>query len=1199
MMSIAMDEQSAAELGLPIRSSLKAVCSGDLEPLFWRPQQLGKSSGWWGHVPFAFWLVANARPRVIVELGTENGISYSAFCEAVVQARCETRCYAIDLWQGDEHAGFYGENVYLDLAAFHQHRYGRFSELIRSTFDDALKYFEDGKVDLLHIDGLHTYEAVKHDFEAWQPKLSSRAIVLFHDTNVREREFGVWRFWSELIQKYPSFEFLHGNGLGVLAVGSEIEASVKSLFHILGESEAATVRDRFALLGERWEAEWRVQEDLKRAAAAKEADAKRARLQSELDRVLTQVTRLQTETLKAKTQTAQFQANLGRLRAEMLEARTKAAQAQAKADRFGTEAAHAHRQLSFLKKALVEAQSAATTAEAKYNELQSEFQALRHQLDAVIGSMTWRITAPLRAVTARLPAPLRLGMQRTVKLVWWLVTPWAIRRRLKSLRERRAASAELSLLRASNLFDAEWYIRTYPDIAAAGIDPAAHYLSSGAAEGRDPGPHFFTQGYVQRYPDVAASGANPLLHHLEHGINEGRDISPMTELPQPPTELELIATSQFFDREWYLKNYPDVAEAGVDPATHYLLSGAGEERDPGPRFCTHAYIQRYPDVGESGMNPLLHYLRHGANEGRDISPLEERKAVSDVESIAASEFFDRDWYLCNYPDVAAAGIDPAAHYLSTGAAEGRDPGPRFCTEAYKRRYPEAVAMGLNPLLHYLQQGMSEGRDISPMEQPKLLSDVELIAVSEFFDRDWYLKRYPDVAAAEVNPAAHYLASGAAEGRDPGPRFSTRTYLRRNRDVAAAGVNPLLHYLQLGMNEGRKIAPVVPATASEMLRVRFQSLQELPLFSVRNVPKRISMITDSINSGSLYGGVSTAIIFSALLSRHIGASLRIITCNEPPDGENVSKVFEIHNIDWKDNVQFAWARDGEQIDVGDEDLFVTTSWWSTWRARCSVPAEKIFYLLQEDERMFYAMGDDRLRCREMLADRNIRFVVNSRLLFDHLTDEGFSNIAEHGVWFEPAFPDTTYYVVDREKLPKKTPKLTFLFYARPNNQRNLYFRGIEAISGALEGSILDPGEWEIHFVGRDLSEFLLPGDIKPILSENLAWQDYVAIIRRTDLGLSLMYTPHPSYPPLDLAACGAVAVTNRYGRKKSLTQYSKNILCVGDDIDSLVNGIAEGIALAKDREQRKRNYERSGLGRDWAKAFDPILQRLDTRFLKNH
>src|SRR5262249_19018317 len=179
-MSIAMDEPSAPELDLAIRPSLKSLCSCDLKPLFWRPQRIGKSSGWWSHVPFAFWLVANARPRVIVELGTGNGVSYSAFCEAVLQTRSEAKCYSVGLWKGDEHAGFYEESVYLDLTAFHQHRYGQFSELIRSSFDEALQHFENGAIDLLHIDGLHTYEAVKHDFEAWLPKLSAYALVLFH-----------------------------------------------------------------------------------------------------------------------------------------------------------------------------------------------------------------------------------------------------------------------------------------------------------------------------------------------------------------------------------------------------------------------------------------------------------------------------------------------------------------------------------------------------------------------------------------------------------------------------------------------------------------------------------------------------------------------------------------------------------------------------------------------------------------------------------------------------------------------------------------------------------------------------------------------------------------------------------------------------------------------------------------------------------
>jgi len=126
--------------------------------------------------------------------------------------------------------------------------------------------------------------------------------------------------------------------------------------------------------------------------------------------------------------------------------------------------------------------------------------------------------------------------------------------------EPDAMTAEIERVRQTPVFDAAWYLAANPDVAAANVDPAAHFVRSGAGEGRDPGPYFFTAWYLDAYPDVAVAGLNPLLH--------------------------------------------------------YLASGAAEGRDPGPHFATAAYRERYTDVAKAGLNPLEHWIACGRAEGR-------------------------------------------------------------------------------------------------------------------------------------------------------------------------------------------------------------------------------------------------------------------------------------------------------------------------------------------------------------------------------------------------------------------------------------------------------------------------------------------------------------------------------------------------------------------------------------------------------
>lgn len=372
------------------------------------------------------------------------------------------------------------------------------------------------------------------------------------------------------------------------------------------------------------------------------------------------------------------------------------------------------------------------------------------------------------------------------------------------------------------------------------------------------------------------------------------------------------------------------------------------------------------------------------------------------------------------------------------------------------------------------------------------------------------------------------------------------------------------------------------------RRRFPQLTPIRFYSAPRTRRRVTIVTDSVSSGSLFGGVGTSLIFGALLAEHSDADLRIITRTETPNRSSFLSVIRANGIRFERDVEFDFFPPSRtsSIDRAPAEVFISTSWWTTACLSASVSPSSIIYLLQEDERLFYPNGDERLLCSTCIADRRIFKVVNTVLLRRHLVGDGLLDSTEGNVAFEPAFFRGSFFWDDSTRAQQDKKRL--LFYARPTHPRNLYLLGLRVLDEAVNRSLIDPAEWEILFVGTEDNQIILGGTVEPKNVVGLSWTDYAKLVRSADIGLCLMSSPHPSYPPLDMTASGAVVLTNSYGIKESLDFYSKNILVREPYVDQMMRGLSEAIALAGDLDRRRSNFEKNNINTDWTFALSEAV-----------
>jgi len=161
---------------------------------------------------------------------------------------------------------------------------------------------------------------------------------------------------------------------------------------------------------------------------------------------------------------------------------------------------------------------------------------------------------------------------------------------------------------------------------------------------------------------------------------------------------------------------------------------------------------------------------------------------------------------------------------------------------------------------------------------------------------------------------------------------------------------------------------------------------------------------------------------------------------------------------------------------------------------------------------------------------------------------------------------------------------------------MFSYGLELLEMSIKNGILDTNEWDIYCAGEEIPGLKFSNGYAAINMGLMNWQEYGKFLSGVDLALTLMYTPHPSYPPYDVASSGGVVVTNCWGNKTTF-DFCKNVILSNLDQNEFLESINRGIALAKDIKQRKENYEKATIPRTWKETLGSTLEFMEEKL--NH
>jgi hypothetical protein len=331
----------------------------------------------------------------------------------------------------------------------------------------------------------------------------------------------------------------------------------------------------------------------------------------------------------------------------------------------------------------------------------------------------------------------------------------------------------------------------------------------------------------------------------------------------------------------------------------------------------------------------------------------------------------------------------------------------------------------------------------------------------------------------------------------------------------------------------------------------------------NTQHRLSLVIPSIATSKAFGGVMTGIEVFLEIGKQTGADLRIILDDPEPSKDTSLVEKRAKALDLKPNdIEIVQRTEKTpRLGVRCNDIFLTFNWGTTLnmlpvlrlqKEHFQQPALPFLYLIQEYEPQFYPFSTTHMLARLAFEPPWPCWgIFNSVELYDYFRTQGHQ--LERTFVFGPKLSSALRPFLPREDTRRRK---RLLVYGRPGAPRNCF-------SAIQKGLILwakrypEYVDWEVLSVGLPHKPLAL-GDGRRMRSiGKLPLEAYAELLRDSAVGLSLMSSPHPSYPPLEMAHFGVVTITNRYANK-DLSSVHDNIISISDIMPET---IAEAIAVA--------------------------------------